>query len=141
MLLKNPYIFPIILPFSLYWPYIFEKSSLYYALYFCLRPLEALLRSKYSLFQIFPRIFSETLTSLGEENKHSGVLGIPEMLACLMAKEVFTTASANGDEEAGPINGPGAVVAVPATSACGVELCGAPWGPHAEWQKELQLEL
>ena len=62
------------------------------------------------------------------------MLGIPEMLACVMAREVLTTASANGNEEAGPINGPGAggaggaVVAVPATSACGVELCGAPMG-------------
>ena len=55
------------------------------------------------------------------------MLGIPEMLACVIAREVLTTASANGDEEAGPINGPGvggAVVAVPATSGCGVELCG-----------------
>ena len=53
------------------------------------------------------------------------------MLACVMAREVLTTASANEEEEEGPIDGPGAdgaVVAVPATLACGVELCGAPMG-------------
>ena len=51
-------------------------------------------------------------------NKHSGVLGIPVMLACVMARELLTTASANGDEEDGPGDGPGAggaVVAGPAT--------------------------
>ena len=46
------------------------------------------------------------------------------MLACVRAREVLTTASANGEEEEGPMGGE--VVAVPATSACGVELCGAP---------------
>ena len=48
------------------------------------------------------------------------------MLACVRAREVLTTASANGEEEEGPMGGE--VVAVPATSACGVELCGAPMG-------------
>ena len=58
-------------------------------------------------------IFSDTLAStgkLGEVNKHSGVLGIPAMLACAMARKVFTTASANEDEVDGPDAG-GAVVA------------------------------
>ena len=54
------------------------------------------------------------------------MLGIPEMLAYVMAREVLTTASANGEEEEGPLDAGGAVVAVPATLACGVELCGAP---------------
>ena len=60
-------------------------------------------------------------------NKHSGVLGIPAMLACAMAGEAFTTASANEDEVDGPGAG-GAVVAGPATCAWSVVLCGAPTG-------------
>lgn len=92
------------------------------------------LKSKYSLFQIFPRIFSDTLAStgkLGEVNKHSGVLGIPAMLACAMARKVFTTASANEDEVDGPDAG-GAVVAGPATWAWSVVLCAAPAGTSSK---------
>lgn len=40
---KKPYIVLIILAFSLYWPYISLKWSLHLALYFRLRPLDALI--------------------------------------------------------------------------------------------------
>lgn len=57
------------------------------------------------------------------------------MLACVMAKEVLTRASANEEQEGWPFDGPGtggAVVAVPATWACSVELCGAPRGTSSK---------
>ena len=84
------------------------------------------LKSKYSLFQILPRIFYDILASigkLGEVNKHLGVLGIPAMLACTMAREVFTTASANETDGSGD---GGVVVAGPVTWAWSVVLCGDP---------------
>ena len=60
------------------------------------------------------------------------------MLACAMARKVFTTASANEDE----VDGPGAVGAVVAGPQLelGVLYCVGPQrGPRAKWREDLNL--
>ena len=62
--------FPIILPFSLYWPSIFKTLSLYWALYFSLRPLEALYHGRRCMLTMFLLICWSRVSNPREHRKH-----------------------------------------------------------------------